>query len=120
MGSRNSKPKQQQLSFDEVTFSRVLGEEAKEEGMELAATSRAELLERVRQALVDIALTRPSREVTADDAQAWLIAQGYTPGDLGNAAGSLFPRDDWLFTGCWKPSSRVSNHAHQNRIWRLK
>ena len=111
---------QQSLDFDSITFSKPLSEAAKQEGMELSASSRATLLERVRAALVQIALRRPSREATADDGQEWLIAQGYKPCDLGNAAGSMFTRTDWIFTGRWTRSSRISSHANDIRIWRLK
>jgi hypothetical protein len=122
-GRRRRKPngnEQQSLDFDSVTFSKPLSEAAKQEGMELSASSRSILLETVRTALVQIALRRPSREATADDGQEWLIAQGYKPSDLGNAAGSMFTRADWIFTGRWTRSSRVSSHANDIRIWRLK
>ena len=111
---------QAEFNFDAVTFSRPLGEQAKTAGMETAALYRTELLERVRAALVAIALSRESREATADDGQAWLIANGYQPDDLGPAAGSMFPLRDWQFTGKWRKSARVSNHAHQNRLWKLR
>lgn len=104
----------------EFDFDGDAGERAKRDGMDLAAKNRAKLLERVRMALVNIALSRASREATADDAQAWLIAAGYRPHQLGNAAGSLFLKEDWLFTGRWRKSLRVTNHARQNRIWRLR
>ena len=111
---------QQSLDFDSITFSKPLSEAAKQDGMELSASSRTTLLESVRAALIQIALRRPSREATADDGQEWLISQGYKPCDLGNAAGSMFTRTDWTFTGRWTRSSRVSSHANDIRIWRLK
>jgi hypothetical protein len=106
--------------FDDVTFSRPLGERAKREGMETAASSRSDLLDLVRAALVDIAMRRESREATADDGQAWLIANGYKPSDLGNAAGSMFPPGWWVPTGRRMQSKRVSRHANEIRVWRLK
>jgi hypothetical protein len=96
------------------------GETRKEQGMKISADSRAELLSLVRAALRNIARTRPSRTATADDATEWLIAYGYDPNSLGNGAGSLFRGDDWVFTGVWVKSRKVTNHAHQNRVWRLK
>jgi hypothetical protein len=119
-GPKQNSDAQRSLDFDSITFSKPLSEAAKQEGMELSASSRATLLESVRAALVQIALRRPSREATADDGQEWLIAQGYKPSDLGNAAGSMFTRTDWTFTGRWTRSSRISSHANDIRIWRLK
>ena len=112
--------KQDEFNFDAVTFSRPLSEAAKEAGMSLAVSSRRELLEAVRIALVQIALARESREVTAEDGQRWLIMKGYKPRDLGPAAGSRFHSDDWEFTGKWRKSERVSNHASDLRVWRLR
>lgn len=112
--------KQEEFNFDGVTFSELAGKAAKQAGTELAASTRAELLDQVRCALVDIAMSRPSREACADDGQAWLIAHGRKPADLGNAAGSLFPKSHWVFTGRWKFSARVSRHANSIRIWKLK
>ena len=117
---KSANEQQQHLDFDSITFSKPLSEAAKQDGMELSASSRVTLLESVRAALIQIALRRPSREATADDGQEWLISQGYKPSDLGNAAGSMFTRTDWTFTGRWTRSSRVSSHANDIRIWRLK
>jgi hypothetical protein len=106
------------LNFDAVTFARQIGEQQRVSGMALAARSRAEVLRLAR----GIALTieRHAGTVTADEVQAGLIAAGFNPSDLGNAAGSLFRGKEWEFTGQWRASSRVSNHGHKNRVWRLK
>jgi hypothetical protein len=110
---------QAQLFDDATTFSKPVGEAAKRIGMEQAAENRSELLAQVQAALIEIAMRRDSREATADDGQEWLIQHGYHPSDLGNAAGSMFPRDRWICVGT-RNSSRVSRHANQIRIWRLK
>ena len=108
------------FKFDACTFSPVLAEEAKQEGRDAASRSRGELLTAVRSALRGIALSRPSRTATADDGQDWLIRAGHQPSDLGNAAGAMFDRKSWEFTGQWTKSQRVSSHANDIRIWRLK
>lgn len=111
---------QQEFNFDVVTFNRQAGEARKDQGMSQAASSRAELLEWARAIAVWVASGRPARTCSADDVMHVLIDHGYNPEDLGNAAGSLFPRSQWEFTGAWEKSRRVSNHAHMNRIWKLR
>jgi hypothetical protein len=55
--------------------------------------------------------------ITADDVQQALAILGYEL--LGNAAGGIFRGREWVFTGRWRKSARVTNHGHQNRVWRL-
>jgi len=105
---------QQELNFDRVTFSREVGERAKTQGMDAAARTRQNLLAEVRAHLRILARTRP---VSADDAQEYLISQGLQP--MGNAAGSLFSGHEWECVGRVK-SKRVSRHANEIRLWRLK
>ena len=108
---------QPSLDFDRRTFSEDISQVAKFVGMRSAAMSHKEVLEAARNAVRLVALSRTSRTATADDAQKFLMEAGLT---LGNAAGSLFLAKDWIFTGQWKASERVSNHARMNRVWRLK
>jgi hypothetical protein len=108
------------LSKPPVSFDKDRALKARDAGMDLAAQKHAALLEKVRVALVALAQSRQDRCVTADDAQRWLIANGHSPSELGNAAGSLFRGGDWEFTGRWTKSCRVSRHANQIRVWRLK
>jgi hypothetical protein len=103
---------------DQQTFDWDKAHRKKKEGMTLAADHRMRLLEHARDIAEVIADQKGT--CTADDVQRELIVQGFEPSLLGNAAGSLFPRSRWEFTGAWKSSQRVSNHAHQNRVWRLK
>ena len=90
----------------------------KKAGMDAAAEARKKILELGRMACFVAAKSRIDFTATADDASQWLFQHGY--GSLGNAAGSLFQRGDWVFTGQWVASQKVSNHGHQNRIWRLR
>ena len=110
-----------QARNDAATFDSEEGEHRRSEGMDIAAVSRRHVLRLARRACVEAALARAGRTATADDAQKWLIDQGYSSDYLGNAAGSLFTdKDTWEFTERWAPSQRVSNHGHKNRVWRLK
>ena len=103
-----------------TTFDKARGERAKSYGMDLAAENRHALLEEAREAMVVLACCRESREVDADDIADWLIDQGINPSRLGPATPSVFRGDMWQFTGRWKKSERISNHARVNRIWRLR
>lgn len=88
----------------------------KELGMAQARDSHEDVLALAR----DIAREHATRHgtVTADNVQRALMQRGLPP--LGNAAGSLFKGAAWEFTGEWIKSRRVTNHARQNRIWRLR
>jgi hypothetical protein len=106
---------------DAATFDGEEGERRRSDGMDAAAVSRKHVLRLARHACVVAASMRVDRTATADDAQKWLIDQGYSSDYLGNAAGSLFTdKNTWEFTGQWLTSQRVSNHGHKNRVWRLK
>jgi hypothetical protein len=102
-----------------TAFDPKLAAKWKREGMQRAAGSHPELLAQVKLALIQIARGRESRCVTADDAQAWLIAHGYSPASLGNAAGSLFRGDDFVLVS-YRPSERASRHGNRGGVWRLK
>lgn len=106
-----------QLEFD-LEFGQLLADR----GLARAAgkPSREELLEIAQRVAVEIARTRSSRLVTADDVQAALIQEGYHPGDLGNAAGAIFRSAEWEWTGEMVPSRRVSRHGNLIRVWQWK
>lgn len=88
-----------------------LGLKLKQAGMSLAAAKRSADLEEARTFLVQVAMKRPDREVSADWVTGW---------KLGNAAGSLFKSEEWVFTGRWRPSTAPTRHSAYVRIWRLK
>ena len=96
------------------------GTAQKDAGMDAAAGARKLVLRLARSFAMTAALKRPSRTATADDAMEELRRFGYEPKDLGNAAGSIFRLKVWEDTGDWQKSERRSNHAHKNRVWRLK
>lgn len=102
------------------TFSLFAGTFARDCGIALSNESRNPLVERIRQSLRGLARDRDNRCVTADDAYAYLAQIGEKERALGNAAGALFRSGEWEFTGCWTPSTRVSNHARMVRVWRLR
>jgi len=91
-------------------FDLFTGERLKEQGMALAADNRGSLLEQARDYAYKLAKER--RYVTADD----VSRAGF---ELGPAAGSLFrdPRFSW--TGRWRKSAKITNHARMIRIWEL-
>src|ERR1039457_7013170 len=89
---------------------------AKDKGMALAAEQRLKSLRMAREYLYELA--QKQEFVTADDAQAYIERERLSP--LGNVAGSLFKEKHWEFTGEWEPSTRSTNHAHLNRVYRLR
>lgn len=106
--------------FGGETFDAAASQQAKEQGMALAAENNHELLDFVRTGLVEIARSRPDRSVTADDAARYLVDNGFSVHALGNAAGSLFK--DGKFTPTGATVKSVRKHAHSNKlmVWRLK
>ena len=97
-------------------FSLPEGLRRKDEGMRQAADNDPTTLEYAREIAKMVA--RINGTVTADDVRLRLDESGY--GHLGPAAGSLFRGPDWIFTGDWRTSDRISNHARMNRVWRLR
>lgn len=92
------------------------GGRRKEEGIDLAAASRKERVEAAR--LIAIRVARQQGDVTSDDVYRAMLRDGLDP-ELGPAAGAVFRRD-FIFTGQWRKSQRVTNHASDLRVWRLK
>lgn len=99
-------------------FDFAASEAAKQQGMDLAAGNRKELLAFARRLAVEIALSRPSREVNADDVQRALHERGCSIHALGNAAGSLFAGKAWEWTGRYVKSERVHAHSNNLKCWR--
>ena len=104
---------------DQLAFDLSAGVAAREAGMAQAAMNRSEILDIARRLIRQAALGRVDRTATADDASEGLARMGFPANALGNAAGSLFRGKDWQFTDQWSPSHRITNHGHQNRVWRL-
>lgn len=106
--------------YEQREFYLNRGLERKADGVALACEKRSDVLAIARRLAVKHARRDPNGECTADDVQDALRPHGYSSADLGNAAGAVFPRSRWEFTGRWTRSRRVSNHGHQNRVWRLR
>ena len=109
--------KQDSFDFDRVAFDLEKGELRKEQGIEQASYTRKELVELARLCAVRVA--HRFGEVTYDDVFYEMVRQGLDPTALGNAAGGIFRGKEFIFTGRWEKSRRVSNHARVNRVWRL-
>jgi len=58
--------------------------------------------------------------VNMDQVAQGMMMAGFNATDLGNAAGSVFKGDEWEFTGRYVKSQRVSAHARDIKVWRLK
>ena len=97
-----------------LEFHPAIADLARDRGMTLAASNRAELLEKARE--VARWLGRRLAPITIDDVMRGLEVYGHKPSDLGNAAGSVFLKGEWSFVGYTK-SIRVSNHSRVVRMW---
>jgi hypothetical protein len=92
---------------------------AKARGMARAAAHHNELLEIARDVAESIARSGDGT-VTMDEVALQMIRINYNPAELGNAAGSVFKSNQWEFTGERVKSNKVSSHAREIRVWRLK
>tara|TARA_R100000988_G_C4004954_1_gene171841 strand:+ start:1901 stop:2242 length:342 start_codon:yes stop_codon:yes gene_type:complete len=101
-------------------FDFIEAKHLKEKGMATAANSRNELLKVARDCAIWYAKHQGFGICTADDVAKVMTDRGYTYSDLGNAAGSIFKANDWNFTGSYVKSKKVSAHARDIKVWRLK
>lgn len=106
----------QVIAMQQAEFDLEEGRRRKRQGMSLAAQNRARLLDYARRLAREIA--QKSGVCTSDDVHKALRERGLD--GLGNAAGSLFRGPEWVFTGQWRPSERVSAHGRMIRVWRLR
>jgi len=93
-------------------------EKLKAEGMAIAADNARDYLEIAREIAREIALAHPRQECDADRVGR-VLKRRLDIETLGPAAGSLFRGKEWIFTGQWVKSKRITNHSRMIRIWRL-
>jgi hypothetical protein len=105
------------MSEEQIAFDLDKGLALKEIGMNLAADSKSANLTLAKEIAIQIALKDPNQECNIDLVQMIVIPMGIV---LGNSAGSVFKDKRWEFSGKWIPSSRISNHGHSVRVWRLR
>jgi hypothetical protein len=103
--------------MNQAAFNLQAGEDLKATALDNAEKRNA--LELGRQFAREAALRRADRTATADDAARGFLRIGKPADFLGNSAGALFRGNEWEFTGRWQKSHRTTNHARQNRVWRL-
>jgi hypothetical protein len=93
----------------------------KEQGMTRAANSKPELLAVAREcAIWHARFGGGLGTCTADDVARVMEDRGHNYSNLGNAAGSIFKKSDWNFTGEYVKSAKASAHARDIKVWRLK
>jgi len=98
-------------------FDQSRGQIQKYRGMKSAAIHHKEKLELARAVAAILAMR--SGTVSADEVGEALL-KGYGIKTLGPAGGSLFKGKQWVWTGNWIASTRVSNHGRMLRVWRLR
>jgi len=87
----------------------------KQEGLEQAADGKDSLLSIAREIAVGIARTKGT--VHADDVGKEMARRGLQ--SLGPSSGHIFRDEQFVWTGEWVESTRVTNHARMLRVWRL-
>lgn len=94
-----------------------------EAGIAIATENRTAILLEAKAAAREIALSRMSRECSADDvAERWFRLLGKESAKrkvemLGNAAGGIFKGREWEFIR-YENSVRIQAHARTIRVWR--
>ena len=101
-------------------FDLAQGEKEKSRGMSAAQWNRSDLLSEARKIACELAMTRETRECHADNVNREMKRRGIPFEELGPAAGSIFKGKDWIFTGKRIKSARISNHARELKVWRLR
>lgn len=87
---------------------------AKNAGLRVVAENNAEFLEVARNIARSLCVAR--YEITADDVRRACPIEPAHP----NAIGAIFRHKDFVFTGKYRKSALVSNHARDIKIWRLR
>jgi len=98
-------------------FDEQESESRKESGIRLASSNREELLAIAR--MIAYELAKKYGQVHADMVFR-VMHDKYGIQSIGNASGAIFRTKDFVFTGNWYKSKRVTNHARMIRIWKLK
>jgi hypothetical protein len=75
------------------------------------------LLNKAREIAREIAARKG--ETNSDEVSIELARRGY-PDCIGPAAGSIFKSGDFVFTGRFVNSTRVTNHSRLLRVWALR
>ena len=99
-------------------FDRAESHNRKSEGMTAAAQARTLLLEQARN--VATSLAAANGETHMDEVFKRMQELGFHPELLGNASGSVFLAREFEFTGKYFKSERVSSHARDIKVWRLR
>ena len=98
-------------------FYGIEADKLKKIGMDRAKMQKSYILEIARQEARRHC--KKFGSVTIDDVQAAMIEAGYSPSNLGMAAGSVFKGSEFYATGRYIKSTRVSSHSRPITVWRL-
>ena len=101
----------------DLTFNAKESRDRKRIGMARAAVNRNVLLDKARE--IARFLAQRDGETNADAVSQELMQRGY-PDCIGPAAGSIFKTSEWVFTGRFVNSTRVTNHSRLLRVWALR
>jgi len=104
--------------MNQLQLSLAEGKRLKDEGMTLAAMSRAELLKKARD--VAYVLCEKHGTCTTDDVRYALDLRPADKANQQNWIGSIFRDSRFEATGEYVKSKIARNHAAVIQIWRLK
>lgn len=104
----------------ETLFDQAEANRQRDIGMSRAISSdeRSALLAHAQAIAVE--LCRTGAVITSDHVAVAMLRQGVNYADLGNAAGSVFNRKMFEWTGDVCQSIRVSTHGRMIKAWRLR
>lgn len=87
------------------------------EGIDKASRNQHYLLNKAREIAKELAASKG--ETNTDEVGIELANRGY-PDCIGPAAGAIFKNSEWVWTGRFINSTRVSNHSRLIRVWALR
>ena len=102
------------LLMKTMEFDLLEGDTRKEEGINTVSKNRQQILQLAKR--IAVAFGKRKGYCTIDVVMNTLIEWGYSPAQLGNAAGAVFRDKHWKFSNTTK-SKRVSNHARPITVW---
>lgn len=99
-----------------ITLGAKEAQQAKDNGIALAASHRTKVLALARSIAFDLA-AKNGGVTNAEDVAIQLEKMGIDSTQLGNAAGAIFRTKNWKFTGQFVTPVRLSRHGNQIRVW---
>jgi len=118
--SEFNRPPQLGYASQASIFDLKTGKALKEQGQARAIAYRGERLQRLREIAVEIALSRPAKELTINPVRQQAEREGMDLEGLEKVWGSVFKGKRFAATGRFIASARAEVHSRQIQVFRLK